>query len=749
LPLRAKGLAIWAACASVGLGVCAATIPAIGQTTPKSPPAATSEPSAPDIGRLGDVLLGRDQAQAARAAAAAQLVGARSTTAATVLALALGSLAPDISGPALSALAESDWADPAFIAPVLSLLGANPATNTSAAAILTRFASDPSAANIAAHLLGAATNRQYPTAARAPIVRALGGYTDKDTALGLVGVLSDADESDEIRQAAALALEEMTGLTQFGQDSRKWQDWWQGVKSLSPADFADAMARNRSGAFAAVARDSDRLNRNMDRLLKSLYFTSQPDAQPRVLDSCLTNEAPEIRRTGAQIVEIDVGGGRPMTSAARSRLLTMVTSDPSPEVRGAAAAALGLDPTAAATLLARLGQETNPDTKASLLNALALRQDPLVIQQAMGLLNDRSILVATAAADLIAAAGPVLRDPKQSALETQVQTALLAALDTATSPASLPLRRSLVAALAGLGNINLYDKLVSLASGAESDAVRVEAIGGLGLLARTNTDIAANLADFVDTPGTPPALRLRAVRELASVPTTAYIDRLVDRLHRTPEPQADIREAIWQTIRAWMPLMGNDRLIRLAERLRDEQDFTREVEVRRFYAQQLEAAKTDDALQSAASQWETIATRELENLSKPADAATDYARDIAYYLSKANGGDLPHNPFRGEAAALLAAGPPYDAAIKYAIDTLNDPQRISVVPDVLEEFPRVANSLATADPTNRDALNKAISLAKAFTDAKIKIPPSLSYVSDNLATAADAARQNLANLGAP
>jgi hypothetical protein len=150
----------------------------------------------------------------------------------------------------------------------------------------------------------------------------------------------------------------------------------------------------------------------------------------------------------------------------------------------------------------------------------------------------------------------------------------------------------------------------------------------------------------------------------------------------------------------------------------------------------------------AASQSETIASRELDDLHRPSAAAADFAGVINYYLARTKSGDdLPHNPFRAEAAALLAAGPPYDSAVKYAADTLADPRRQSVVPDVLEEFPQVAGELATANPNDRASLNKALELVKAFNEANLKIPPSLSYVVDNLQAASDAATQNLANLG--
>jgi hypothetical protein len=727
---------IWAATVAGGLGRVFAA--GTGQTNPIN---SVSEQA------LGNTLLGAGQSSESRDGAAVQLAALRSEGAVTILVQALQSTDAEISTAAARALAQANWPDSRFITPLEGLLGNSQTVNTYAAQALSQYDQNPSATSIASRLLAAAYDGQYPAPARAPVIRAMGAFAYKDTAAALIGILQDPDQSDELRQAASVALAEMTGLSNLGQDAGQWQQWWQGVKDMDSGAFTVRMQQQRGAHFAEVIGDSDRLGRSLDKLLKSLYFVSAPGEQPHILDSYLGSEAPEVRRIGAQIVEIDVGGGRPMTEAARSSLLNLVATDASGQVRAAAAAALGLDPTAASILVRRLGEETDADALVAILNALAVRQDPQVIRQAALMLNHPSIPVAQAAADLIANDGATLRDPKQADLEQQIEGQLQAALDRTNSPRFQALRRSITAALASLGDMNLYDRFIQLSSAAEPDAVRVEAIGGLGLLAQSNHDIAAVLADFVDTPQTPTALRLKAVQMLAGVPTTAYVDRLVDRLNRTPEPALEVRLAIWQTVEAWFAQMNDERLERLAERLRNERDYAHEADVRRYYVQQLEARKTDDALQMAASQRETIATRELENLNMPAQAAADFAGVVAYYQAHAKtGDDLPHNPFRAEAAALLAAGPPYTAAIKFAADTLADPKRAGVLPDVLEQFPRYANTLATADPSDQAAMKNALELVQSFNDAKLKIPPSLSYVSDNLQSAADQARQNLANL---
>jgi len=702
-----------------------------------------SNSSALSTQALGNILLVQSGTDEARAQAAARLTLIHTPAASAILVAALRSPDEQAADAAAKAIADAGWADPAFIAPLEDLLGSNAVMNGWAATILRQFGGN---AAVGQKILQCANDGQLPAAARVPVVKALGVFISKEAAGDLVDLVQDQNQSDELRQAAGLALAEMSGEA-LGQDGRKWRAWWQKAGGMSAADFTAAMTARRAAQFPALINENDRLQHGLDRMLKSLYFTSPAADQARILDSLLTSEAPEIRRSGAQIVEIDAAGGRPMSTHSRERLMAMLGGDSDATVRSAAAAALGLDPTAGPLLLSRLNEEADPDARVALLGAIAPRQDPAAMGLAIQLLNDPSPLVAQAAADLLAAGGSTLRDAKNADLRGRAEAALLSALDR-NATGDFPLfRRSVTAALAGLGDMNLYERMVRLSSASEPEGVRIEALGGLGLLAQTTPDIAAVLADFVDGGGTPNALRLKAAQVLAGVATTAYVDRLVDRLHRNPEPRDDIRAAIWLTVQGWMSNLSDDRLVRLAERLRDEKDYAREVEVRRFFAVRLESRKTDDALQTAASQWETMATRELDDLGKPAEAAADFARVIAYDESKsATGEDLPHNPFRGETAALLAVGPPYAAAVKFAADTLSDAKRASVLPDVLEEFPRFAERLS-GQANNRDSLDKAIALAQAFDDAKLAVPASLSYVADNLKNAADTARRNVLNIG--
>ena len=717
----------------------------------QTPPPRTQNPRTDqNPTELAGVLLGGTASPEDRAAAAARLVALRTPDAAQLLVQALQSANPEAAGAAAKALSDSGWADPAFVASLENLLGRSETLNGSAAQALTQYAGDPNVPptlNVPSRLIAVASNPRLGAGARVPLVQTLGAFPRQDAAAFLVGRLQDGDENSAVRHAAGTALVDMTGLREYGQDVQQWQTWWNARKGLSPDAFADGLQRQRAAKFGVVVQRSARLQQGLDRLLKNLYLSAPVDERPRILDGYLTNDAPEIRRTGAEIVEIDVGGGHPMTPEARSRLLAMVSTDPEPEVRTAVAGALGLDPTNAPVLLAQLDSEKDPDVLVALLNALAPRQEPAAIAAALSLLPGPNFRLAQAAADLIARGGVALQDPKLGPLQQAVKNALLQSLDRANGPGTETLRRSVTAALASLRDPGLAKELERLSGPNEPDGVRYYAITGLGELSRDNPNIANVIADIVDGRNTPAPIRLRAAQEMAKAPTDEFVDRLVDRLNLHPDPDPDVRKAVWETVKSWFPLlMKDERLIPLADRLKAEQDPAHEADVRRFYVQTMEARNTTEALQAAADQRQTVATRELENLNDPSSAAADFAKVLDYYEKSGGSDDLLRNPARGEAAALLATGPPYDAAIRFAAETLADPKRMGVRPEVLIEFPRVANALA-ANANDKDSLNKALSLVKAFKAANLNLPENLSYVMDNLNSAAETASRNVSTLG--
>src|SRR4051812_30873852 len=76
---------------------------------------------------------------------------------------------------------------------------------------------------------------------RLPAIKALGTLNDKETAQFLIETVLRGDDgqriSGRLSDAAADALAEMTGKTEFGRDLGQWNEWWQGQRGKSAAEF--------------------------------------------------------------------------------------------------------------------------------------------------------------------------------------------------------------------------------------------------------------------------------------------------------------------------------------------------------------------------------------------------------------------------------------------------------------------------------------------------------------------------------
>ncbi|HTW93493.1 MAG TPA: hypothetical protein VMD30_01785, partial [Tepidisphaeraceae bacterium] len=460
----------------------------------------------------------------------------------------------------------------------------------------------------------------------------------------------------------------------------------------------------------------------------------------------LDDPAPEIRIAGAGIVGVETADGNVQATQTWAKLLDMMTNDPSLEVRAAVIEALGYDSDNVPSLLHQLAVEKNSDLKVALLAALSPRQSPSIVQVALPLLKDQSLRVAQAAADLIAAAGQALRQPNEKNLASQCENALMRQFTgRSTGPDAEALRESVVRALGELGDMGLEGLFQKLAyDQAESNGVRAMAIMALGNLASQNWQVANVYAPFVDPSQYPAELRLAAAHAMAMAKTTAFVNDMVDKINLHPDPDVEVRDAIWETVQTWFPLMSLDDLSNLADRLKNENDSPHEAEVLRALSQRLITSNAPGAQADAAARLETLAYLELQNLNRPDLAAQHFNQACAIYENLGQG--LPPSPFKGEADALLALGPPYDQAVQYAIQVLTNPKLQGIEEDVMGEYAQVADNWSQPD-NNRKRLQDAVTLVDALEKAGLpkKLPATLNYIwSEQLDQARANAKQYLA-----
>jgi HEAT repeat protein len=621
------------------------------------------------------------------------------------------------------ALGAGAWPDPGFIEPLMSLVrGREPILVAAAAQALSQYQNDPAVLD---ELTQEATSTHGPDL-RQPIVRAIGTFTQKKAARTLVDLLSE-DELEAIQIAAGDALVEMTGRNDLDHDPQKWAQWYAQNSQLSDADFRTLIIRGRGEAFVRQAARHRTLESAADALLVDNFWSAPPENRAGILLSYLQSPAPEIRALGADLVHSSAAnlGAPPPGTIQQTRLLL---SDPSAEVRAAAATALS-DVASVPALVAQLGREQDDLVRVRLIDALSPFQDSRAIEQMLILVRagpPRSVRIA-AANGIRLGSDVINRDP---ALKSRAIDALKSALHDTAVPGEPMLRAAVVGALASLRDESLADTFRQLLSPAEPTGVRASALLGLGNLPNSAEyvgEIDRFLHDESDD------LRLAAVRAMGQSPKPMgmrYINELLDRMS---EDRSDIvRSEAWNVVHSWAlsPAMDEDTLAALADELKSR-DPSKELAVRQRLrdrlTQDIQNARDDAERQKlerdrASQQTDIGELLQSPTINLPGEAAEQYRLALDYW--KANGGtpDTILLLSRNVAQALLQAKE-WDQAATFASGIIkdygNDPNLKITVPAISREFIIAAKNLAESDDPN------AYGDVMALFDAAGKMNPPL------------------------
>ena len=245
------------------------------------------------------------------------------------------------------------------------------------------------------------------------------------------------------------------------------------------------------------------------------------------------------------------------------------------------------DPGAVAAVLAQLKQEPDADIRAELATALALTNNPQVVEPLLGLLDDPSIHVAEAAADGLRELGPVI--DKDPALSAQVARKLRDTFNSRSAgPGLVPFRAALVDAMGTLHDPELSNLYPRLLGPGESVAVRCAALGALGKTRQSwAADIIANALDDPDD-----EVRLVAINALDTTANFTQAEKLYSIL-KSPSEKPNIRQRAWEVLRNRFPDPSApiESLNTWADRFRDDPE--RRIEILQALATRLAAAKDD------------------------------------------------------------------------------------------------------------------------------------------------------------
>ncbi len=660
--------------------------------------------------------------QNSRDLAAMRLISAKNPSAVATIVDLLSNGSPPSKLAIARALGAVAWPNPDFIDPLSTLLrGRDQASVAAAAQAMGQY---PDNGDVLQQLISAAKSDR-PADIRLPVIRALGAFNQKPAAQALID-LQQHDENDQIEAAAGDGLIEMTGLESLDHDPQRWGAWFDKNKGLSDDDFRRLIISNRGDAFESRVSQHKALENAADDLLRNDFWQAPASNRAAILLSYLQSPAPEIRSMGANLVYLSATAtGAPPGTIQQTRLLL---SDPSPEVRAAAAAALSADFDSAAELAAQLAREQDDVVRVRLINSLAPFSNLRAINLMLNLVGSgASRSVRIAAVNGIRQGADVING--NPALKARAIDILKSALRDTDVPGQPKLREAVAGALAAMRDDSLFDIFRQLVGPTEPLGVRANALIGLGSLPSSSTyaaEIARNLDDDEYQ------MRLAAVEAMGLAPqpmALPFISKLLDRMNQDGNDQ--VRDAAWTVLKNWAqsPAIPESSLAAMADGL--AHDPGKEVFVREKLRDRLgqdaqngpSDAKRRSAAQDQASQSQDIGDLLMGSaLNRPAQAAEQYRAALEYWKANKGQANVINRLVENVEKALLAAKQWDDAAIFAAgiiKDWGNDSNLMVTSQTVGRGLVAAAGNLAESNDPN--AYNDAMELF----DAVNKMDPPL------------------------
>lgn len=447
------------------------------------------------------------------------------------------------------ALAQSPSPDSQLIPSLAALLGSNPQLTDAAANALANYRQNPEAFDQLRHFIDGAGN---PNLARIKAVHAIGNMVEPEMTHAdyLVNLLGQQNQNSGIKDAAAEALVDLTGVTSPGKDIGKWQQWWAANRGKTSDQFKAMLLSNRVAQFNQLRQRNAQLALSIEDRLKAIYF-----AAPVPLDSIvlgyLNDPAPDIRKAAIDLVADNAV--RNGVSKAVMNKLTRMVGDSDAIVRLSVAEFIyiprGFDSIIVDPLLDQLAIEKNAGVKQAIAKALGKLQDPKVIPKVvpalLAMLQEKQSDDVKFAANAFANLGEKLR-ASDAAKAKQVSDVIRQMIKPGQNPpVGDDVRAACMSALAALRDPESFDIFMDILTGGPGVAteVREAALDGLGYLGdtRANQVVADQLNDK------DPVIQLKAAAALRTVATPDFDQAIFQKMTNNATEQ-DTRNYLWQAM---------------------------------------------------------------------------------------------------------------------------------------------------------------------------------------------------------
>ena len=288
-----------------------------------SPAVAPDAAAKNDLDQLAAVLSDSQSRQEQKDEAARRLVSRQSQGARAIL----GNALVDLNNPAgqlaaARALQEVAEPDPALINPLFAALGNNRQLTEAAARALANYKTNPEVLNRLTTIVQ--RRPAAPESVRREIIRALGSIIEKRAAETLVSVLKNTDETAATQTAAAEALADLTGISDYGQDPQQWAAWWAANVDKSEVEFRNDLLPPRSAKYDQIRQRYNSLTSELETILKAQYQGAPASQRPDVIMRDLKSTEPEVRAVGVVIIRDDALDNKPITAPTKDQLRSMI-----------------------------------------------------------------------------------------------------------------------------------------------------------------------------------------------------------------------------------------------------------------------------------------------------------------------------------------------------------------------------------------------------------------------------------------
>lgn len=665
--------------------------------------------------QLRDVLTASRSSPAQREEAAKRLLSRRSNETRDILMAVLGSPDREAKVAVAKALADDPSPDPRFIPLLDSMLGPDRAATEAAATALARYAGD---APVRDRLLSFARDAKQPAASREPLIAALANVVNRAVANALVELVNDNIQPAAVRNAAGMALSEMTGLP-YGRNGPQWRQWqaraprdeaaWAAEVEAGRASHLQQIALRQSSTVGALERIIN------DRYQQDIRTRNEKDRADLIMD--LLNEAdPHARVMGINFVTGAFIQNQSFPAAAKSRIVELLGDSDSDVRLTAAKAAKTLNLVGAENdLLLQLPEEPNPDVREAMAAVLGVIKDPRATPVLRPLLSDASPRVATAAAGALREMAPQLRQADPQAAGNLAAELWRAGSQRAGNPAWAAFRAACIETIGLLGDTKLDRNLLGLADpiNEEPQQVRISALRALGEMHSERA--AAGIANFLQNEANANTdLRLEEIDALSK---TGKFDAYAPLLSRytapNEEPNPRVRAAAWKAFTDMFPTASSTSLKEWSDRLRG--DPKRQIELLKALTDKLAPANNKD-------DW----AYEEQNLGAayaadhhPELAAVEFQKAFGYW--SAQRGELTQRTALLLQQLLTAYldSRQYEAACKFAASQLRaNRNRQNDVGPTLSNYVGSLIAAGSRDP-------QKIADAKELTALALKMEPAL------------------------